>query len=113
MDISVHVSWNGDTETACWRFYSQTAGTETEKLLGEAKLTGFETTFVLSLLDSLALEHQVLLSAEAIDANGIVLVRTRSVHVQEAINTPRTQTQTSNVSASKMVDGQQQLMRGN
>lgn len=92
-----------------WRFYSQTAGTEKKKLLGEAKRTGFETSFVLSVPDSLALQQQVLLSAEAIDANSNVLVRTRSVHIQ-AINVSRTQI--SSVSASETVDGQQQLMRG-
>lgn len=41
---TVYVSWNGDTETKIWRFYTVTDGYGSRRFLGEAKRTGFETS---------------------------------------------------------------------
>ena len=72
---TVYVSWNGDTETAAWRFY---AGNEhgSHELLSEVKRTSFET----SLLIKDAKFKTV--SAEATDTQGRVLTSTARVVVE-------------------------------
>ena len=62
----VHVSWNGDTETAYWNMYKTTADDEVRVLVGTAERTGFETA-----VEYGALAEYVLL--EAVDKNGEVL----------------------------------------
>ena len=78
--LSIYVSWNGDTETGAWRFYHERSldNASSRRLLGEAKRTSFETVFHLDL----SLVHNQGagggFSAEAIDSQGNVLVRTRT-----------------------------------
>jgi hypothetical protein len=64
---TIYVSWNGDTETATWRFYALTSKRGAKSFLGEAARTSFETSLEVS--DKAGL-HVV---AEAVDANGKVL----------------------------------------
>jgi hypothetical protein len=65
---TVYVSWNGDTETKTWRFYSVVDSYGSRQFLGEAERTGFET--------SLFVKGQTVdaVSADAVGANGHVLV---------------------------------------
>jgi Arylsulfotransferase (ASST) len=73
-ETNVFVSWNGDTETKVWRFYSLSEkGAETRTLLGEIEREGFETR----LRVEGALNDRV--DAEALDEQGKVLGRTRIV----------------------------------
>jgi hypothetical protein len=68
LGTTVYVSWNGDTETKTWRFYSVIDSYGSRQFLGEAKRTGFETSFFV--------KGQTLgaVSADAVGANGHVLV---------------------------------------
>ena len=75
----VFVSWNGDTETAVWRFYAVTDGFGSREFLGEATRDGFETSF------SLPGHSYQGLAAEAISARGRVLTTTRVAHIQDAV----------------------------
>ncbi|KAJ5706718.1 hypothetical protein N7488_006519 [Penicillium malachiteum] len=45
---ALYVSWNGDTETSAWRFYSVTDRYGSRSFLGEAVRSGFETSLLLS-----------------------------------------------------------------
>lgn len=74
----VFVSWNGDTETAVWRFYAVTDGFGSREFLGEATRDGFEPSF------SLPGHSYQGLAAEAISAHGRVLTTTRVAHIQDA-----------------------------
>lgn len=64
---TVYVSWNGDTETATWRFYNVVDEYGSRQYLGESKRMGFET--------SLFLNGRILnaVSADAVSARGSVL----------------------------------------
>ncbi|KAJ9266769.1 hypothetical protein DTO212C5_6196 [Paecilomyces variotii] len=64
---TIYVSWNGDTETARWRFYDVVDEYGSRQYLGESKRTGFET--------SLFLNGHILnaVSADAVSARGSVL----------------------------------------
>lgn len=77
---TIYVSWNGDTETAAWRFY---AGKDDEygsrELLGEVKRTSFETSLLVEDTNFASV------SAEAIDVQGKVLTSTASVLVETEI----------------------------
>lgn len=75
----VFVSWNGDTETAVWRFYAVTDGFGSREFLGEATRDGFETSF------SLPGHSYQGLAAEAVSAHGRVLTTTRVAHIQDAV----------------------------
>jgi hypothetical protein len=75
----VFVSWNGDTETAVWRFYAVTDGFGSREFLGEATRTGFETSFMLA---GHSYQH---IAAEAVSTRGHVLTTTRVVHIQNAV----------------------------
>ncbi|KAJ5592023.1 uncharacterized protein N7459_002392 [Penicillium hispanicum] len=79
---AVYVSWNGDTETAVWRFYAVTDRYESRSFLGEAERSGFETSFFLAghSLSSVA--------AEAISSRGRVLRTTQVAHLQEQVLPP-------------------------
>ncbi|KAL4801083.1 ASST-domain-containing protein [Aspergillus venezuelensis] len=70
---SVYVSWNGDTETKAWRFFSLTDEYGSREFLGEVERRGFETSLSVKAHD---LGHVV---AHAIDANGKVLTSTAAV----------------------------------
>ncbi|KAJ5817424.1 hypothetical protein N7447_009657 [Penicillium robsamsonii] len=80
----IFVSWNGDTETAVWRFYAVTDGFGSREFLGEATRDGFETSFFL------ASHSYQRLTAEAVSARGCVLSTTRVTHVQNAVVPPGT-----------------------
>ncbi|RMJ13570.1 hypothetical protein CDV36_006764 [Fusarium kuroshium] len=74
----VYVSWNGDTETALWRFYAVTDEYGSREFLGEAKRTSFETSLVTS-------KNIASVSAEAIDAHGRAIGSTTSVLVEAEV----------------------------
>ncbi|KAL2815218.1 ASST-domain-containing protein [Aspergillus cavernicola] len=77
--VSIYVSWNGDTETASWEFYLVEGGAGGgRRYLGTKPRTSFETSFHAH-LDSSAVgnRNQVFVAAEARDANGRVLGRSR------------------------------------
>jgi hypothetical protein len=75
----VFVSWNGDTETAVWRFYAVTDAFGSREFLGETTRTGFETSFML------AGHSYQRFAAEAVSARGRVLTTTGVVHIQNAV----------------------------
>ncbi|KUM58277.1 hypothetical protein ACN42_g8879 [Penicillium freii] len=75
----VFVSWNGDTETAVWRFYAVMDVFGSREFLGEATRDGSETSFSLS-----GHSYQGL-AAEAVSASGRVLTTTRVAHIQNTV----------------------------
>jgi hypothetical protein len=79
---AVYVSWNGDTETAVWRFYAVTDGYGSRQFLGETERTSFET--------SLKIPRQSIGSvvAEAISAQGRVLTSTGVATLQPEVLPP-------------------------
>ena len=78
----VYVSWNGDTETATWRFYAVADKHGSRSFLGETQRQGFETSFFLS-------DHSYYhVAAEAISAHGRVLKTTQAVRLQEQVLPP-------------------------
>ncbi|KAF4962605.1 hypothetical protein FSARC_9383 [Fusarium sarcochroum] len=87
----IYVSWNGDTETASWRFYIELAKDSDRKpvnenrLVGEVKRTGFETHLG---LDSSTLDGGFRVLAEALDVNGKILRRSPTVAVSHGLAEP-------------------------
>jgi hypothetical protein len=76
---SVYVSWNGDTETAIWRFYAVTDRFGSRSFLGEVPRDGFETAFHVS-------GHSYgQIAAEAISGQGKVLRATETVRLREQV----------------------------
>ncbi|KAL4957466.1 ASST-domain-containing protein [Aspergillus filifer] len=70
---NIHVSWNGDTETKAWRFFSLTDEFGSREFLGEVERKGFETSLSVN-------GHNIgLVVADAIDANGKLLISTAAV----------------------------------
>jgi hypothetical protein len=65
---TVYVSWNGDTETALWRFFEVTDAFGSRAFLGEVERTSFETALFVS--GRKTLEK---VAAEAVDVRGRVL----------------------------------------
>ena len=86
---NVYVSWNGDTETDLWRFYTVTDEYGSREFLGESKRDGFET--------SLSIKGRSIdaVSAEAISSRGQVLTSTGIAKIQNEVLPP---------SASKLED---------
>jgi hypothetical protein len=83
--IIVYVSWNGDTETAIWRFYGFSDGvgstvSDREYILGQQHRDGFETSFYVKSGSAVRKFF-----AEAIGKKGEVLRRTRVVQTEEYI----------------------------
>lgn len=76
---TVYVSWNGDTETAAWRFYTVDDAFGSRSFLGEAKRKSFETS--LSIPDQ-RIEKVV---ADAVDASGHIIVTTSVTALQQDI----------------------------
>ncbi|KAL7622435.1 hypothetical protein AAE478_007940 [Parahypoxylon ruwenzoriense] len=78
--ITAYVSWNGDTETKAWRFYTVTDDYGSKEFLGEVERTGFET--------SLRIDRRGIaaVSAEAIGTNGRSLRSTGVALVEREIN---------------------------
>lgn len=62
--ITAYVSWNGDTETKAWRFYSLTDDYGSKQFLGEVERTSFETSLRIDSDDITSV------SAEAIGVKG-------------------------------------------
>ena len=81
---SIHVSWNGDTETKSWRFFEYSEDLETSSLLGEEKRNSFETNFHISGRDLGRV------SALAVGSGDVVLGSTRITAVQPGVSIPRT-----------------------
>ena len=75
---NLYVSWNGDTQTKSWRFYEVKGGRRS--YLGESKREGFETSLQLSRVGVKAVQ------AEALDAEGRVLVDTSAVEPELMIH---------------------------
>ncbi|KAI1769285.1 ASST-domain-containing protein [Hypoxylon sp. FL1150] len=77
--ITAYVSWNGDTETKAWRFYSLTDKFGSKQFLGEVERTSFET--------SLRIHGGAItsVSAEAIGVNGRSLRVTGAALVEQEI----------------------------
>lgn len=82
-DTLIYVSWNGDTNTKKWRFYSS-EGHGKKVYLGETKRTGFETVFKVK---GRKLEN---VQAEAYDAEGELLresdVSSTEIEVLQPVN---------------------------
>lgn len=76
---SIFVSWNGDTETAAWRFYEVSDKYGSKELLGETKRTGFETSLH---VPSRRISR---VTAEAIDRSGALLTGTAVVKTEQEI----------------------------
>jgi fibronectin type 3 domain-containing protein len=81
---NIYVSWNGDTETAVWRFYATTDGFGSRHFLGQVDRKGFET--------KLLVPNQRIksVSAEAFDASGKLLISTAIVKSEWEITAPKT-----------------------
>ncbi|EAQ86266.1 hypothetical protein CHGG_07519 [Chaetomium globosum CBS 148.51] len=77
---SVYVSWNGDTETATWRFFEVVDGLGSRSFLGESQRKSFETR-----LDLPKGKKVGRVAAEAVDKQGRVLRTTREVGVEPEI----------------------------
>lgn len=75
----VYVSWNGDTETVVWRFYTTTDKFGSRRFLGESKRESFETSL------SIRGEWVEKVVADAIDASGRVLVTSSVASLQQDI----------------------------
>ena len=74
----IHVSWNGDTETAKWRFYEHDEASGSQCSLGEVDRLSYETIFEVE-----KIVHKV--SAEAIDVHGATLRRTGIAAIEPAV----------------------------
>lgn len=77
---TVYVSWNGDTETAAWRFFEVVDGRDSRSFLGEVERTGFETKLVVP-----RGRNVERVAAEAVDKRGRVLRATREVDVEPEV----------------------------
>lgn len=67
----VYVSWNGDTRTKVWRFYEVKDGRKS--FIGESKRESFETELTINRVGVKTVQ------AEALDAEGVLLVDTSAV----------------------------------
>ncbi|KAF9887763.1 hypothetical protein FE257_009569 [Aspergillus nanangensis] len=70
--MSIFVSWNGDTETATWRFYVRAVldGLDQRwKPIGQADRKSFETRFEYSLPER-SLDDRIQVAAKAVDVRG-------------------------------------------
>ncbi|KAJ6157938.1 hypothetical protein N7470_005530 [Penicillium chermesinum] len=63
-----HVSWNGATDIAYWRFYARNSSASTRREIGLVPKSGFETTFLVH-------GHTDWVSVEALDSDYQVLGR--------------------------------------
>ncbi|EFY98219.1 arylsulfotransferase (ASST) domain protein [Metarhizium robertsii] len=103
---AVYVSWNGDTETAVWRFYAETDEFASRHFLGEVERKSFET--------KLLVPNQKLtsVSAEAIDASGKLLISTAVVKTEQEILPPRTKATPHKVKLVEEVEEQKAFKKG-
>ncbi|KAJ4328810.1 hypothetical protein N0V84_000820 [Fusarium piperis] len=77
--LDIYASWNGDTEATSWRFYARSYEQSQDQLLGEVERKGFETH---AEIKDLSIDEDLLVTAEAVDANGKVLTRSKPVVAQ-------------------------------
>lgn len=85
---TVYVSWNGDTETAAWRFYAVTDKYGFRDFLGEVERTSFEPSLLIP-------DKKVTsVAAEAVDVRGRVLTSTASIQVEVEVLPYKAGTQT-------------------
>ncbi|KAM0276896.1 hypothetical protein ACHAQH_006268 [Verticillium albo-atrum] len=86
-DVDVYVSWNGDTETALWRFYVEHLDSEPGQrhFAGEAKRDGFETHIKMKNPSS---DRAYKVLAEAVNESSNVLARSASVTVTSGKRSP-------------------------
>jgi hypothetical protein len=80
---TAYVSWNGDTETAAWRFYASTHDQGSRQFLGESKRRGFETNLTVSG------QHISAVTADAVDSRGKVLVSTGIAITEQSVDQVR------------------------
>jgi hypothetical protein len=78
-DTTVYVSWNGDTETAAWRFYAASKDQGSRQFLGEKKRKGFETSLKISS------QHIHAVTADALDYRGKVLISTGIAVTEQSV----------------------------
>lgn len=76
---AIYVSWNGDTETAVWRFYEVSDEHGSRTFLGETKRVSFET--------SLRIPNKRIgkIAAEAVDGSGVVIRGTAVAQTEQEI----------------------------
>lgn len=79
---TAYVSWNGDTETHTWRFYSVPDEFGSREYLGEAKRVSFETSFFVKG------RFVGAVSASAISVSGRVLTSTGTAKLQDEVLPP-------------------------
>ncbi|RDW59237.1 hypothetical protein BP5796_12161 [Coleophoma crateriformis] len=91
-ETTIYVSWNGDTETTKWRFYSATgpegaASSTAAKInyLGESLRTSFETSLRVP-TPKISSCPQGVVFAEAINSHGHVIVTSRLAPIEIAIH---------------------------
>jgi hypothetical protein len=78
--VTIYVSWNGDTEAKLWKFYLEDIPNKRRKtLLGKVKRTSFETSF------TFPSHERGSVFAEAIDVKGNILASTNIVSPQERV----------------------------
>ena len=103
-EVRVYVSWNGDTETAVWRFFGVGEGGLRE-LLGEVERRSFETELVVP--KGKRVERVV---AEAVDKRGRVLRVSQEVGVEPEVLPPKVKKTTGGSAAGQdAVEGQSVL----
>jgi hypothetical protein len=98
------VSWNGDTETATWRFFEVVDGLGSRSFLGEAPRKSFETK-----LDLPKGKKVDRIAAEAVDKQGRVLRTTREVGVEPEILPAQSGNTKSTTSGQSVVKSQTTL----
>lgn len=86
--ITAYVSWNGDTETAAWRFYAVTDKHGSREFLGEVERESFETSLR---IDGGNFKSVV---AESVNSRGRVLIVTAAVKIEREILPPNAQQHT-------------------
>jgi hypothetical protein len=96
---AVYVSWNGDTETAVWRFFEVVDGLGSRSFLGEVERKSFETKLV---VPGKKIQK---VAAEAVDQRGRVLRVTREVGVEPEV-LPAKATRPKHAPGTSGVDGQ-------
>lgn len=101
---SVYVSWNGDTETATWRFFEVVDGLGSRSFLGEAPRKSFETKLDLPKGNKVGR-----VAAEAVDKRGRVLRTTREVGVEPEILPAGSRKAKSSASGQSVVKTQKTL----
>ncbi|KAM0323312.1 hypothetical protein ACHAQA_008904 [Verticillium albo-atrum] len=79
-EVDVYVSWNGDTETVLWRFYTEPVDHNAgqRRFVGETKRDGFESHIRVR---GIFVGGAYRISAEAVDENDKVLARSSSVAI--------------------------------